>query len=557
MRDRGQLYLRFPVLLAARLLIRRHYLLVVSALVFASLPVLGVVGGTSASAATAEPGRIVFGSADGIMSIEPNGSGLVKLGPGRSPAVISPDGLRVTGDTGGGKVWIVNIDGGGRELIGVRNHEFYAPTFTPNGNRLTAVHQQATSNWDLVTLDPRTGDWTEITDSDSVREWAPSWSPDGTQLAFWSDEGTQDGIRILDVASGVVGDVVIPTSIVPRVDWSPDGSMLVYGERGRSGLVTLDLTDPAALPEDLFVDWNVLGANFAPDGRIIFSSDTDGGMYQIYSVDPDGSDLVQETTGDSSKTHPDQAGMFLDLNVEDALLRHGHHTQLSTHLYPHAETDNDEVTLFRSIAGGAFKAFATPTVGRDGNVQRRIDPVRNTAYYASWSGDAGTPPASTSAIEVEVQPRFAGTLRGFDGTRGRYKLYRTGTIDYRVVLRPYQKGKPVNVYLDAHGSHGWHYVDNKRFSTNRRGSLFLTITSLGRSTFRIYSFFHGTESNPRAETGFDYFRVTGTSRGSRIDAFPPEIAFLPAPASRKGVIDRTSRSPVLDGHAEYSFIEPS
>jgi dipeptidyl aminopeptidase/acylaminoacyl peptidase len=65
----------------------------------------------------------------------------------------------------------------------------------------------------------------------NVASWGPSWSPDGTRLAFFSDEGGEQGLWIWSAATRTA--VRIP-GVIPRphlagqiARWSPDGRQLL------------------------------------------------------------------------------------------------------------------------------------------------------------------------------------------------------------------------------------------------------------------------------------------------------------------------------------------
>jgi dipeptidyl aminopeptidase/acylaminoacyl peptidase len=91
--------------------------------------------------------------------------------------------------------------------------------------------------------------------------WRPSWSPDGTRIAFDSNEGPNPGSRHLAVAT-ITGDlsrakVTMVTSgrgTDIAAQWSPDGKKLVYQHtdpRHSADLWVLDQSTPGVKPLQL------------------------------------------------------------------------------------------------------------------------------------------------------------------------------------------------------------------------------------------------------------------------------------------------------------------
>ncbi len=88
--------------------------------------------------------------------------------------------------------------------------------------------------------------------------WRPSWSPDGTRIAFDSNEGSNPGNRQLRVATLTADPAHATIATVTKgrgtnVDgqWSPDGRSLVYQHtdpQSSADLYVVDVTKPGATP---------------------------------------------------------------------------------------------------------------------------------------------------------------------------------------------------------------------------------------------------------------------------------------------------------------------
>lgn len=105
---------------------------------------------------------------------------------------------------------------------------------------------------------------------------AASWSPDGKYLAFAAKRGPKDDIVILDVAKNdEVARIRVDLSGVTTPSWSPDGQKLVFTgyDGGLSDLFVVDRDGKnlSRLTHDRYAD---LHPTWSPDGRsIAFTTD--------------------------------------------------------------------------------------------------------------------------------------------------------------------------------------------------------------------------------------------------------------------------------------------
>jgi Tol biopolymer transport system component len=123
-------------------------------------------------------------------------------------------------------------------------------------------------------------------------EFDPSWSPDGTQIAYRSDRGDESEIWVMN-ANGT-GQRRLTAGLSPA--WSPDGSSIAYSSPGHDpnpplsgiSIMNADGSGQHRVP-------NTDGGEYpswSPDGkRIAFNSNLTGD-HVMYIVDVDGSNLV-------------------------------------------------------------------------------------------------------------------------------------------------------------------------------------------------------------------------------------------------------------------------
>jgi Tol biopolymer transport system component len=157
---------------------------------------------------------------------------------------------------------------------------------------------------DVWVANPNGTNRTQLTSTPNHREFAPTWSPDGSRLAF----GKATGLNPIEPPDVYVmnADGSSPTRLTAGTvpSWSPDGQKIVFswGACDETGevcdpdnlyTINVDGTNRTRLTNGPFSD---LGPKWSPDGqRILFVRDGD-----LYSIKLDGTGLTPLTsTGES------------------------------------------------------------------------------------------------------------------------------------------------------------------------------------------------------------------------------------------------------------------
>ena len=194
------------------------------------------------------------------------------------------------------------------------------PSWSADGTRLAYA---STRGGAAVFVREPDGTRLRLTDNGPfVFDGQPSWSPDGSRIAFVSSRTgvfeiyvmSADGseqTRVTDSrADGLGLDSTQPA-------WSPDGSRIAFTRNIRNPhtndyeiyVVNPDGTGLRRLtfnltPDSLFSNRNDMGPNWSPDGsRIVFASGRPGPL-NIYSMDADGGDVVRLTERPSANFEP-------------------------------------------------------------------------------------------------------------------------------------------------------------------------------------------------------------------------------------------------------------
>ena len=168
----------------------------------------------------------------------------------------SPDGGRVAffgepTSEGGWPLMVMNADGSNPRQLGAARYVPGHVAWSPDGRRLLA---ETYAQSHLVSVDASTG--AQLGDlTPTGHNWAPAWSPDGTRIAWVSQQGGRPEIWVMN-ADGTAPHAL--PRVIPETggfgdgepSWSPDGERIAFTRlTGASVIISvrLDGTDPKVM----------------------------------------------------------------------------------------------------------------------------------------------------------------------------------------------------------------------------------------------------------------------------------------------------------------------
>jgi Tol biopolymer transport system component len=252
----------------------------------------------------------------------------------------SPDGRRLafkTAQFGSNQLAVINADGTGETLL-TRTFRFSEgqPAWSPDATKLLYRRTpenplvQDADSWVLDVAASAQDPTQPVAQAVLLRtgdERYPSYSPDGTQIAFRGDldlvePSGDEEIYVMNADGTNVRQLTSNADFDSAPSWSPDGKQILF-ERAPAGTFTPGteaqekdiyvmradgthvhrLTDSPGLDE---------GPEFSPDGtKIAFSSARDG-QQEIYVMDADGANPRRLTDNPARDESPDWQALPFD-----------------------------------------------------------------------------------------------------------------------------------------------------------------------------------------------------------------------------------------------------
>ena len=237
--------------------------------------------------------------------------------PAQQPTLPTGDIVFTSNRDGNNEIYVMNTDGTEPVNVTSNGANDRHPSWSPDGSRIvfTSDRDNGTNDIYIVAID--TLNVTRLT-SDSGNNSQPVWSPDGNKIAFTSDRTGDNDLFVMNADGSEQTQLTTDTASESDATWSPDSNSLAFVSdvSGNRDIYVINANDGTAiitLTTDGSDDFNPSWLNRNDASLLAFTS-TRSGDEDIWLINPvDASGLTQTTFDNSRETQPEwsQDGNFI------------------------------------------------------------------------------------------------------------------------------------------------------------------------------------------------------------------------------------------------------
>ena len=230
-----------------------------------------------------------------------------------------------------GAIWLYDMNSGKAHKVDIRiagDLPELRPRFVNVANRIqnadiSPTGQRAVfdARGEILTVPAEKGDIRNLTNTTGADERDPVWSPDGTRIAYFSDESGEYELYIKNQngqGEAEKIDLGHPSSFFFFPVWSPDSKKIAFSDKKLNlWYVDLDKKTPVRVATDRFMpegDW--IHAAWSPDSKWLAYTQPEVSRTHsvfVYSLETQQSHRVTDGMSESSSPVFDKSGKYLYL----------------------------------------------------------------------------------------------------------------------------------------------------------------------------------------------------------------------------------------------------
>ena len=215
---------------------------------------------------------------------------------------------------------IADIDGHNEHIILDSSRPVMSPSWSPDGSRIAYVSFES-ERPHIFVQDVATGERERVADFPGING-APAFSPDGARLAMTLSKDGNPEIYVMDLGNRRLRRVTSHPAIDTEPAWAPDGRSLAFtSDRGGKPQVYRVAVEGGAPPGRVTFEGSYNARPvFSPDGTKLALVHGDGGRYRIGLLDLENGALqvLTESSLDESPSFAPNGGMILYATTDGA-----------------------------------------------------------------------------------------------------------------------------------------------------------------------------------------------------------------------------------------------
>ncbi len=194
-------------------------------------------------------------------------------------------------------LYVMDADGRNPRNLSSNDDDIMGPfNWSPDSTQIAFGSTYDDSSREIYVVDVRSGELTALTDN-GIFEDQPTWSPDGSHIAYKSSDQQGNGLSIVKLQTGQTVQLLENEPWIFYMDWSPDGNWIAFETVHQDGHARVDVikVDGSQRYESICGDlwagdpfWSTKG-----DWIVFTGKPANGDSEQLFIVKKDGSDLTR------------------------------------------------------------------------------------------------------------------------------------------------------------------------------------------------------------------------------------------------------------------------